>query len=72
MSASLVTRSRRQLFLSTYSLNSNESSIESTGTPPARRHGNSLLGGEIYLVCGNNVANVFIRLLQKFSHVRSK
>ena len=47
MSASLVSRSRRQLFLSTYSLNSNESSIESTGTPPARRHSNSLLGGEI-------------------------
>ena len=45
MSAALVTRSRRQLFLSTYSLNSNESSIESTGTPPARRHSNSLLGG---------------------------
>ena len=41
----LTPRTRRSLFLSTYSLNSNESSIDSPlNTPPLRRHSNSLVG----------------------------
>ena len=41
----LTPRTRRSLFLSTYSLNSNESSIDTPlNTPPLRRHSNSLVG----------------------------
>ena len=46
---SLATRHRRKVFLSTYCLNSNESSIESPhGTPPVgRRHSDTLRGSNI-------------------------
>ena len=45
---SLATSNRRKVFLSTYSLNSNESSIESPhGTPPLRRHSDIMRGSKI-------------------------
>ena len=45
---SLATRNRRKVFLSTYCINSNESSIESPhGTPPMRRHSDVMRGSKI-------------------------
>ena len=45
---SLATKNRRKVFLSTYCVNSNESSIESPhGTPPMRRHSDVLRGSKI-------------------------
>ena len=43
-SSGTLTRNRRKLFLSTYSLNSNESSLD-IASPPLRRRSNTLHGG---------------------------
>ena len=56
-----LTRNRRKLFLSTYSLNSNESSLD-IPSPPVRRRSNTLQGGfsDDFILAFESVLNIWI------------